>query len=55
MEMSIGTIFTIRRKVVTIILAIRTTVLPIIIGIRMMVDRTMPGQGENSNRFLQSI
>ena len=60
MEVSIGTtvvpiIFAIRGKVVKIILAIHMTVVPMIFAICMMVNRTMPGQGENSNRYLQSI
>ena len=59
-EVSIGTtvvsiIFAIRMKVVPIISAIRTTVVPIIFAIRTTVDRTMPGRGENSNWYLQSI
>ena len=48
-------IFTIRTMVVPIILAIRTTVKPIIFAIRTMVYRTMSGQRENENWYLQSI
>ena len=45
-------VLAIRTTVVPIILAIRTTVVPIILAIRTTVDRTMPGQSENSNWYL---
>lgn len=48
-------IFSIRRTVMLIILAIHATDVPIIFTIRTTVDRITPGREENSNFYPQSI